>query len=602
MYNYNLRVMGKILVILLFVVGLNAYSQTSYAQIEELVKQSKYFEASKLVPEFSAENKKDFKSQLLCGDVFYNLEEYEKALEYYKKAESIDNSKYQTLYRVGRTLHRLGKQGEAFKYLDDAIDEIDDKKAIEPYLEYADAKLRDKNIMEAETWINRAKDKNDKDSRVYLAFGDMYFSQGIYQLAIDNYLIALKYDEKNIQARSNLAESYYWQANREVESDLSNQYFKKALIEYDKVAELDPFNAKAFYQTGKVLFWASRFEDAAPKLNRAVQLNPENKLARWMLAQSLTDLNRCDSAAQHLEWVSQNIDSVKVKAQLLLARCYFTNQEYAKSMEQFEKIKKDTSLSTIDLKRFGNAAILNEDTTKAVSIFEEAIATDPENTCDLMMLLGQLYYVKKDYDNAIGKFGKRLTTEACTEGKEKVAYFLGLSYLFSANSKVLDNANAVAKDSTSKEKIIRLNKAKEYFTQAISLDSNDLKSMVYMGDVFADLGDKEKAGKQYELVIEKATKNLTEYAPQLRQALAKLCGMYYEMKKYDEVVKYGTIWAEAQADVEYGPLYVAIAYQNMYVASQSDADKAKACEWYNKVLKVNPNNSTAKKNLGLIGC
>lgn len=584
--------MSKIIVVLLLVFGVNLFSQTTYEQLKELSDKSKYFEASKLVPEFSTANKKDLESQLLCGDIFYSLEDYENALIYYRKAEEIDNDDYRMLYKVGRTLHRLGNQGEGFKYLDDAIDELDDDEITEPYLEYADAKLRDKNFMEAETWINRAKDQNDEDSKVYLALGDMYFSQGIYQLAIDNYLTALKFDESNIPARANLAESYYWQANREADPTLSNEYFKKAIMEYDKVGELDPYNAKAFFQTGKVLFWASRFEDSAPKLNRAVQLNPENKLARWMLAQALTELGRCDSAAQHLEWVSQNIDSVSIKAQLLLARCYFANKESQKALVQYEKIKQDTTLNIIDLKRYGNAAILSEDTVKAVSVFEEAIATDPANTCDLMMLMGQLYYVQKEYEKAIGKFDLKLKTEACTEGNEKAIYFTGLSYLFFANKEGISD----------EDKSMRLDKALEYFTKAVDLDSNDLRSMVFMGDVFASKGDMDKAGAQYELVIDKALQNPEANAQQLRQSFAKICGMYYESKKYDGVIKYGKLWYENQPDVEYGPLYVAIAYQNKYVSSQSEADQAKACEWYRIVLKVNPNNKTAKENLGALGC
>ena len=59
-----------------------------------------------------------------------------------------------------------------------------------------------------------------------------------------------------------------------------------------------------------------------------------------MLAQSLIELNRCDSAAQHLEWVSNNIDSVKIKAQLLLARCYFSNNNPHRAVEQYDKIQK----------------------------------------------------------------------------------------------------------------------------------------------------------------------------------------------------------------------------------------------------------------------
>lgn len=310
----------KKIIVLLILVSFQLYGQTTYEQLNEMYKQSKFFDASKEIPAFSQANIKDFKSQILCGDIYYELEEYKKALDYYLIAEKIDKREYDIQYRLGRTYHRLGDAGKAFEYLDDAIDEVKKKKNIEAHIELAKANIRDKNITEAEIWINRAKDKNKKEPIVFITLGDLYFSQGVYELAKNNYLEALQLDDKNVLARQNLAESYYWMANREANTELANELFKKAVMEYDLVAELDPFNAKAFFQTGKVLFWASRFEDAAPKLNRAVTLNPENKLARWLLAQSLTNLNRCDSAAQHLEWVSNNIDTVKIKAQLFLAR------------------------------------------------------------------------------------------------------------------------------------------------------------------------------------------------------------------------------------------------------------------------------------------
>ncbi len=582
----------KKIIVLLVLVSFQLYGQTTYEQLNDLYKQSKFFDASKLVEEFSSSNLKDFKSQVLCGDIFYDLEDYDKALKYYLLAEKIDKREYEIQYKLGRTYHRLGQDGKAFEYLDDAIDEVKKKKNIEAHIELAKAKIRDKNISEAEIWINRAKDKNKKEPIVYITLGDLYFSQGVYELAKNNYLEALQLDDKNVLARSNLAESYYWLANRESDSDLANELFKKAIIEYDLVAELDPFNAKAFFQTGKVLFWASRFEDAAPKLNRAVSLNPENKLARWLLAQSLSNLNRCDSAAQHLEWVSNNIDSVKVKAQLLLARCFSANGESMKAVAQYEKIKQDTTLDVIDMKRFGNAAFLSEDTVKAVSIFEETIAMNPSSSCDLMLLLGQLYYVKKDYNNAINKFVQRIETPECEDGKEKAIYFAGLSSLFYANEEGI----------ATEEKTLRLDKAAKYFGQAIALDSTDLRSMVFMGDVYAAKNDLEAAGAQYELVIEKALQDPEKFSQQLRQSFAKICGMYLENKKFDGAIKYGTLWSENQPDSEYGPLYVAIAYQNKYVNSQNDADKKGACDWYKKVLDVNPKNATAKKNRDALGC
>ncbi len=582
----------KKLFVLLILITFQTFAQTTYEQLKGLYDQSKLFEAAKLAPELANSSTEDLNVQILVGDVFYDLEEYDKSLVYYNNAYEIDKRNFEVLYRLGRAYHRTGDAGKGFKILDDAVDAVKKKKNVEPYIEIAKAHIRDKNITEAEIWVNRAKDKNKKEPIVYVTLGDMYFSQGVYELAKNNYLEAIQLDNKNIQARANLAESYYWLANRAVDQDLANELFKKAIMEYDEVGTLDPYNAKAFFQTGKVLFWASRFEDAAPKLYRAVSLNPENELARWLLAQSLTSLNRCDSAAQHLEWVSQNIDSVKIKAQLLLARCYFSNGDNLEAVTQYEKVKRDTTLDVIDMKRYGNAAFLTEDTVKAVQIFEETIELYKTSSCDLMMLLGQLYYVKKDYANAIKKFYDKIDTPECDESVAKANYLLGLSYLFYANEAEISD----------EDKTIRLDNSAKYFLKAIELDPQDLRSMIYMGDVYAAKNDFESAGTQYEKVIELASANPEEFSQQMRQSFAKICGMYLERKNFEGVIKYGSLWTENQPESEYGPLYVAIAYQNKYVKTQSDADMNNACKWYKKVLEANPNNNSAKNNLEALGC
>lgn len=582
----------KKLFVLVILITFQTFAQTTYEQLKGLYDQSKLFDASQLAPELAKSSPKDLNVQILVGDIFYDLEDYENSLTYYKNAYEIDKRNFEVLYRLGRAYHRTGDAGKGFKILDDAVDAVKKGKNVEPFIELAKAHIRDKNISEAEIWINRAKDKNKKSPIVYITLGDLYFSQGVYELAKNNYLEAIQLDAKNVQARANLAESYYWLANRAFDQDLANELFKKAVMEYDEVASLDPYNAKAFFQTGKVLFWASRFEDAAPKLYRAVSLNPENELARWLLAQSLTSLNRCDSAAQHLEWVSQNIDSVKIKAQLLLARCYLSNGDNEKAIVQYEKVKRDTVLDVIDMKRYGNAAFLTEDTVKAVQIFEETISLYQTSSCDLMMLLGQLYYVNKDYAKAIKKFYDKLETPECDESIAKANYLLGLSYLFHANEE------EISED----DKISRLDNAVKYFQNAIDIDQQDLRSMVYIGDVYAAKKDFEKAGAQYEKVIELAIANPEEFSQQMRQSFIKICGMYLDIKNFEGVIKYGTLWSENQPDVEYGPLYVAIAYQNKVRKTKSEADKSNACKWYRKVLEINPKNDTAKENLEALGC
>jgi Tfp pilus assembly protein PilF len=46
---------------------------------------------------------------------------------------------------------------------------------------------------------------------------------------------------------------------------------------------------------------------------------------------------------------------------------------------------------------------------------------------------------------------------------------------------------------------------------------------------------------------------------------------------------------------EYAHLYLAVAYQGL-------GDQSNACKHYNEVLKINPNNQTARDNRKSLGC
>ena len=584
--------LNKTLIALMFVLFAGvALGQTNVEKVKKLYDQGKLSEAVKYVEEASNEAKRDADFQILCGDIYFELEDLEGAERCYRKAQKRDSDHLQMLMKLGRVLHLQKKTKEAFELLDEAIDEGDDK--IEPYLEYAAAHIRDKNIGDAQTMINKAKKINDEDARVFLTSGDMYFAQGIYELAKKDYLEALKYDISNIEARSNLATSYYWLANREADADLRNEYFALCLKEWQNITKYDPNYAKSFFEQGKILFWANRPKDAAPKLNRFVALRPNHKLGRWYLAQSLQSIGRCDSASSHLRWVSENIDSVKVKSRLLLAQCYFKNKEYSDAVGAYEKIISDTTLGLKDMKMYGNASLLLGDTAKAVEIWDKTIEMKPDASCGLMMMLGQLSYMKKDYLRAAHYFELKLNTEGCSDAKDgKANSLLGQSYLFAANQKELDDSL----------KLERLSSAEIYLKKAIELDSTNFRAQVYLGDVFAGGGDKQSAINLYAKIIESASVDKVKYKSNLRQAFAKISGLYLKQKQLDKVIEYGTLWAEFQPESEYGSLYVAIAYHNKYAAGQDDADFNKACKWYRKVLEINPNNKSARKSLNDLGC
>ncbi|MPN59131.1 hypothetical protein SDC9_206850 [bioreactor metagenome] len=98
-------------------------------------------------------------------------------------------------------------------------------------------------------------------------------------------------------------------------------------------------------------------------------------------------------------------------------------------------------------------------------------------------------------------------------------------------------------------------------------------------------------------VIENAKLDPENSKNELNSAYLKLAGIKLDTKKYKEIIdKVGKEWLELfPENNEYAHLFLAIAYQ-------ASEDAANACKHYREVLKINPNNKTAKDNLKKIGC
>ena len=565
-------------------------------KLKQLFSEGKLFEASKIVESASKEAYDDYGIQMICGDVFYELGKYEEALTYYKKAEKIEDDDVDVLLKVADALHHLDRKDESYEYYEEAVDEADDddELAIKADLRFAEAYIREMNLPKATIYIDRAKDIDDENTNVYLTKGNMYFKKAVYELSKNEYLTALKLDPENIDARAKLATSYYWLANREKDEDLRSELYVQCVKEWNTVIEKDPNNIKALYEAGRILYLASRFSDAAPKLNRLVQLNPSNTLGRWFLAQSLSNLGRCDSAAQHLSWAAENIDSVKVKAKLLLAQCYFSNKDYVSSADTYKQIMADTTLSLKDRKMYGNAAFMAQDTNTMIEQYDQIIEEKPDAACGIMMVLGRLFYVKKDYPRAISYFQKLANTEFCQEdGNPMGLMLLGQSYTIMANKK----------EATEEEKTENLNNALKYLSLASEMDSTDLRVKVYLSDVKVAQGDTDGAEELLLNVIDASMADPEKNSSALAQALPKICSIYLKSKSWSKVIEYGKKWTELSSTNAYGPLYVAMGYHNQYVGDQSNTGLCEeAVNWYKKVLEINPGFSTAKKNIELLGC
>lgn len=548
------------------------FGQATKAELQGLVKNGEYIAAKDIVRQTVAANPQDIEVMLLAGDIYTELENNDSAIYFYKLAVEINDDHTPALRKLAVALAEKGQFKEAEKMAKDALDE--DKKDIENYLAYAEVLIKQQKRADAEVQIGRAKKLNEKDPRTYIAFGDMYFNDAVYDLSKQSYEDALALDPNNIKAREKLAISYYWLANREVDKDLANEYFSLALSEYAKVSQADPKNARAFFEQGKILFWSKRYEDAAKLLYQYQKLRPDGALGRWMLAQSLYEVGYCDSAAPHLRYSAEKIDSVKDKANLLLARCYYDAKQYAKSAEEYKKIIGSVPPDVADYRRYATSVLFSGDTATSIALYKETVAKFPEEVCNLTVTVGKLMVSSKRYEDAVFFLNHRLSRPACSDSTDaNTYYYLGLAYLFAKNA----------------------DSAISQFNKSVALDSNYANAYLYLGDAYAMTGKPELADLMFNMTISKGSLNPDKNKQSINSAFGKLSGIVMEKKDWGGLLALTRRWLEINPESEFGWVYNAVAYQG-------NGNKAEACKSYSKVLEINPNNTTAQKNKSALGC
>ncbi len=554
---------GFLLSTLLILFTINLLSQSAKDNMIKYYEEQNYSKAAEYAAETMNKNPDDFNLALLAGDIYYSLTEFEQALKYYMMADEIDGSEPPAEWRIGVTKSQLGMHQEALNLLNELAN--DEKEDINVQLALGEALINADSIARAELIITRVKTMAPDNPKSYIALGDLNFARRVYELSKQNYEKALSIDEDLLLARIKLATAYYWLAVRESDADLSNELFAKSLKEWKVVTQKDPTNSNAYFWVGKINFFARLYKDAALALYEYAKLKPDGKLGRWYLAQSLYEVGKCDSAAPHLEYVSKNIDSVKVKSKLLLARCYYDNKEYDKSQAVFAQIKADTTLDFIDMQRYGNSAWLVGDTVNAIAINKETVFSFPDQACGLMDRFGRLLIFLKKYDDAIEILKKRLETEACIDSTvPRTNYFIGVSHFQSE----------------------RPDSALPYLQKSVELDSTYLSAWLNLADVHVALGGIEKGMNLFEKVIEMGAPDTASNKNDLINAFNKLCQLYYEANNDSKVVKTADLWAKTLPDLPYPYLWKAYAYFRLQ-------DKDSACTNLRKVRGLDPDNKNA---------
>lgn len=549
------------------------WAQSSYDRAMEAARSGDYATAVTHIRE-AVKGSPNEETISLAANIYLELESFDTAVIYAKRLYDgdDDNPDYVRLY--AKTLIAVQRSTEAVNVL---RKQVKKKADVNSYLVLVDALLGADSVNAAELVATTAKQKFSKEANAYLALGNLYFNykpQPVLELAVKNYEEALKLDPTLVQAHFNLAQSYWKMANRESDEDLGNELFKRSLLEWNEVSQLDPSNARAWFEQGKIFYLAKRYGDAAKALTEYRKLRPVgtgNPLASWYLGKSFYELRLCDSARIHLNDAAAQVDSVKPLASLYMARCFIFTKDFNGAVEKYASTSPDV-MDGSDYWYQGSALILTGDTAAAMTAMDKGVELDPSQ-CALMFRYGALLSSKSMYAKSSSVFRKRL--ETCNDSLDaRVLVFIGNNFF--ADS-LVDSAEA-------------------YYRRAVSKDSLNPYFVNRIAEVSLIKGDAQGAKALYEKAAALGSVSDAQADKvQAEVAIGKLAGIGLQEKDWQGVVTTSKRLLAINAKSLLGWIYLGIGHQG-------SSNKDEACKAYREALKIDPNNKTAKDNLKGLGC
>jgi tetratricopeptide (TPR) repeat protein len=546
-----------------------------YSDAQKAVEEKDYVKALELIRVAIAKEPQDIDRLRLGAKVYLEMNILDTAAQYAKRVYKDDDDVKENVLLYANALIATNQAAEACVAIKKFRKGVDD---VEMALAHVDALVAADSLVSAELVATTARSKFSKSPLAYLALGNLYFNwkpRPILENAADNYRAALDLDNNNVEAHFNLAICYWKMRNRESDDALATEYLTKCLDEWTTVSTLDPKNARAWFEQGKIYYYAKKYTKAVSALKEYRVLRPVGSgepMASWFLGESLYKLAKCDEAQQHLEDAARQVDSLKSKVALMLARCNYDAKKWGECAKKYdEAVVFESSWEPTDYWNHGTALILAGDTVKAINVMLVASDKAPKQ-CAAMFRLGFLLQVRKQYASSSKVFLSRLAN--CSDSNDtRVNILIGNNFF--ADS-LVDSAIT-------------------YYQRALTISPKSMWAQQLMGESYLLKGDEVIGDSLLNGVIANAQTSTSN--DEKRYGIAAINALNnFDIKKrdYKGIVDRCKIGTQINPQSAVVWLYLGIGYQGL-----KDLDNAK--EAYQAVLKIDPNNQMAKKNLQSLG-
>ncbi len=222
----------------------------------------------------------------LAREAVFNRE-YEAAVEPARKAVEEDPASAEAHYRLGQSLLKTDKIGEAEPALKKAHELDPSQMGLN--FELGMLFIRKERPMQAIPYFEAENASTPGDPSILQNLGKLYSDTGQHDKAIAVFEQLVGLEPDRVEFYGSLAAAYGKAGNPEKERET-----------YERMGAADP-SGMAFYNLGTLMFNNSEMESAAAAYEKAIEQAPDHALAHLQLGLTYVNLARFKDAARELE-------------------------------------------------------------------------------------------------------------------------------------------------------------------------------------------------------------------------------------------------------------------------------------------------------------
>ena len=377
-------------------------SETRAKELEEFAKQNNSASSNDLLEE---------------GKTYHNNEEYDKAIEIFKKAVELNPNEYLNWQWLGRSYYERYSDGDEENALNSLLKAVelnpnDDSNWYWLGISYGMNSQYDK---EKESFL-KATELNPNNADNWYKLGISYFNDKQYDKAIESFSKAVELNPNDDNNWDRLISSY----------QMNGQY-DKAIEPSLKAVELNPNDDNSWSRLGLSYAVSGQYKKAIESFLKAIKIDPNSRDYWYKLGISYHDNEQYKEA----------IDSLSKAVELL-------------NTEEEEEDFWDTDSSADYRYWLGRSYYMNEQCQEAINYLSKAVELNPDDYFN-WYFLGSSYLDLKDYDNAVYSFNQCIKIDPNNEVVRDILQILqssnggvSLDGVVSGISKGIDTLNELS--------------------------------------------------------------------------------------------------------------------------------------------------------------